>query len=156
MIIVTGVGRSGTSTVARILHEETHVCMGHKFPPPDEWNPKGYYECCGSFQTLDQKHNYADCATHQFLDNVDMEWSLARFHDIYHCEKQYYGMKHPKLCEMNMNALQPSLIIVCTRRRQDVIKSHITRVLQYRNVHSIDFTERKTDEDVLDIISGWL
>lgn len=46
-VIVTGTGRSGTSTIARLLHIELGVCMGHKFRPPHETpesNPNGEYE----------------------------------------------------------------------------------------------------------------
>lgn len=43
MIIVTGCGRSGTSAVARILHD-AGVTMGHDLIEPDESNAEGYYE----------------------------------------------------------------------------------------------------------------
>lgn len=42
-VIVTGYGRSGTSAVARVLHE-SGVGMGSDFGPADEHNPTGYYE----------------------------------------------------------------------------------------------------------------
>ncbi|MCH7838037.1 MAG: sulfotransferase [Chloroflexi bacterium] len=42
-IIVTGAGRSGTSAVARVLHE-SGVRMGNDFDAPSEFNPEGYYE----------------------------------------------------------------------------------------------------------------
>ena len=42
-VIVTGYGRSGTSAVARVLHE-SGVRMGNDFGPPDEHNPTGYYQ----------------------------------------------------------------------------------------------------------------
>lgn len=43
MIIVTGCGRSGTSAVARVLHE-AGITMGHDLIEPDESNAEGYYE----------------------------------------------------------------------------------------------------------------
>ena len=43
LIIVTGAGRSGTSAVARVLHE-SGVTMGRDFGPPSEFNPLGFYE----------------------------------------------------------------------------------------------------------------
>lgn len=42
-IIVVGVGRSGTSTIARLLQEEFGVLMAIKFTSP-VWNPLGSYE----------------------------------------------------------------------------------------------------------------
>jgi len=41
---IVGVGRSGTSTVARIMHEHFKVSMGGTLVPADDANPKGYYE----------------------------------------------------------------------------------------------------------------
>ena len=45
-IIVTGTGRSGTSAVARVLHE-SGVRMGSEFDPPSEFNAEGFYEEVG-------------------------------------------------------------------------------------------------------------
>ena len=42
-IIVTGVGRSGTSAVARVLHE-SGLPMGHELEGPSPFNPAGLYE----------------------------------------------------------------------------------------------------------------
>ena len=42
-VIVTGAGRSGTSAVARVLHE-SGVRMGRNLAPPSEANPEGFYE----------------------------------------------------------------------------------------------------------------
>jgi len=41
--IVTGAGRSGTSAVARVLHE-SGVRMGHEMAAASEVNPEGFYE----------------------------------------------------------------------------------------------------------------
>lgn len=43
MIVVTGSGRSGTSAVARVLHE-SGICMGRDLIGPTEFNAEGYYE----------------------------------------------------------------------------------------------------------------
>ena len=45
-VLVTGPGRCGSSTVARILHENIGICMGHYLRTGDEQNPKGSYEEC--------------------------------------------------------------------------------------------------------------
>jgi hypothetical protein len=41
--LVLGPGRSGTSFIAKTLHENG-VVMGERFRPPDKKNPDGYYE----------------------------------------------------------------------------------------------------------------
>jgi hypothetical protein len=43
-ILVVGTGRCGTSTVARVLHEQLGVCMGSRFREADANNPRGFYE----------------------------------------------------------------------------------------------------------------
>ena len=42
--IVIGTGRSGSSTVAGILHNKMEVFMGHEFRKSDERNPGGFWE----------------------------------------------------------------------------------------------------------------
>jgi len=42
--IVIGTGRSGSSTVAGILHNKMEIFMGHEFRKPDEKNSSGYWE----------------------------------------------------------------------------------------------------------------
>ena len=46
LVIVTGAGRSGTSAVARVLHE-SGVSMGTEFAEPSDANPDGFYEDMG-------------------------------------------------------------------------------------------------------------
>jgi hypothetical protein len=43
MILICGTGRSGTSAVARLLHE-AGISVGHELIPADEHNAEGYYE----------------------------------------------------------------------------------------------------------------
>jgi hypothetical protein len=43
MILICGTGRSGTSAVARLLHE-AGISVGHDLIPADEHNAEGYYE----------------------------------------------------------------------------------------------------------------
>lgn len=42
--LVVGTGRSGTSTVAGILHNKMDVFMGYEFPPANHTNPDGFWE----------------------------------------------------------------------------------------------------------------
>jgi hypothetical protein len=43
-VLVVSNGRTGSSTIPRLLHEVCRVDMGSVFPPPNAANPKGYYE----------------------------------------------------------------------------------------------------------------
>lgn len=43
-VIVLGIPRSGTSTVARILAEQMNFLMALEYAPPDWRNPGGFYE----------------------------------------------------------------------------------------------------------------
>lgn len=43
MIIICGSGRSGTSAVARLIHE-SGISVGNDLIEPDEHNPEGYFE----------------------------------------------------------------------------------------------------------------
>ena len=44
-VIVCGIARSGTSAVARVLHENMGINMAQEFKPPDWRCPDGHYEC---------------------------------------------------------------------------------------------------------------
>ena len=52
-IIVTGPGRSGTSAVARVLHE-SGLSMGTEFHPPSDYNATGFYEDVHALSVNDQ------------------------------------------------------------------------------------------------------
>lgn len=43
-VIIVGPPRSGTSAVARVLHEQMGVCMGLNFVKPNKHNSNGFYE----------------------------------------------------------------------------------------------------------------
>jgi hypothetical protein len=58
VIIVTGTGRSGTSAVARVLHE-SGINMGRNFAGPGPHNATGYYEDLDVAAVNDKI--YADC-----------------------------------------------------------------------------------------------
>lgn len=42
--LVFGTGRSGTSFVADVLHNNVGICMGEEFVSANSWNPDGYWE----------------------------------------------------------------------------------------------------------------
>lgn len=49
--LVVGTGRSGTSTVAGILHNKMNVFMGYEFPPTNHTNPDGFWEDIEFYRT---------------------------------------------------------------------------------------------------------
>ena len=121
MIIVTGVGRCGTSTVARILHERG-ICMGHIFQQPDSGNPLGYFE--------DWPRGWG--LMHSLLHEeitVD-EWRKATvyYHKSHNCSEEI-GYKHPlmsMLTAAQWDELAPRMVIWCRRDRESNIRSIMT------------------------------
>lgn len=95
LILVVGSPRSGTSVVARNLHE-MGICMGHKFPAPNDGNPLGFFE---DFDLL--------AATREGLPG---SWlgELRRVHAG--CPAKVVGFKSPELAFMDMAALDPDLV----------------------------------------------
>jgi len=67
--IVVGTGRSGTSTVARILHEKLNVFMGERLKSADGFNPQGYYED-EEFKSLDMSFHDDGLAEKDWLRGV--------------------------------------------------------------------------------------
>lgn len=164
-IFITGMGRSGTSTVARVLHQNNVVCVGHSFDEPNKFNPQGYWE--------DAHIKNASYAA--IVDSP--QWFLGyikNLHAIHDCYHPILGYKHPKLVELpkeTWEELNPEIVINCTRPRWQIIDSLLRRnggnlgkaerfynrrfnalesnLLGLPFVHPIDFSEYRTDEWVL-------
>ena len=119
--LVAGLPRSGTSTVARILHEKLNVHMGSDFIVPDEANPGGYYE------------DEAFIRLNKFLLRDKMSfpvWAeeIQRKIDIRNHRGISWGFKDPDLwCLLGFYiGIIPNLrIIVCVRDMELVVKSFI-------------------------------
>ena len=114
--LVLGCERSGTSAIARGLHE-LGVCMGHELPRPDQDNPQGYFE-------------------DELMRNpsVLLSWEKiqpeAWLHDLElshrGCEAPIWGVKHPTLSEAAPRliwALRPAFIAITTRKEEKVVAS---------------------------------
>lgn len=124
MILVLGTGRTGTSEVARILHDELGVSMGHAFHIGDEFNPKGYYE--------DREAQALHLSFHMMnLDrtNYPTPWRLwrERFKQFIDSKEEPWGLKDPGFVDMKKLPeeylkLNPKIILT-TRDKEDTINS---------------------------------
>ena len=117
MIFVLGVGRSGTSTVARIIHQKNIACMGHEFPQPNGFNPLGYWEDKEVRRLLS---TFLTGNVSSFVVNVE------KLHRNRGCNKPILGFKHPVLCGVPREvwlSLQPKAIYWCTRPKEATIVS---------------------------------
>jgi len=185
IIFVVGTGRSGTSTVARILHEHEICCMGHKFRKPDERNVQGYWE------DLNFRKSMLYMLADENITPEEIQSRIYNYHQSHGCSatgRYYYGYKHPLLAEVIHDrwiTLAPSHIFWAQRPRSMVIDSlrrwgklNYTSVILNKlgpeefyddkmdklnaaiiglpNVTIIDFSEPRTDEWVLDQIENAL
>ncbi len=141
LVIVLGCIRTGTSTVARILHENLGICLGHAFSMSDHLNPEGYYE---DILTLKWTSLLAigGCTPSVFRSNVEDTHRLAS------CKKPLAGIKHPRLSLVSstiIKRIDPYRIIVTNRQpKEDVIKS----VLKYTKAREeiVGYVEGKATE----------
>ena len=170
MILVTGTGRSGTSTVAKVLHEHG-ISMGNSFAQSDQ-HDSGY-----SYEDLECRKLNA-----MFLRN-DMNYmeyleKLCEYGRKRSAEGKW-GVKHPATCYVLGIYLQvfSPIVIRCTRDKEMVVKScmrcyNFTRekaeklydnwtvmldsVLARMEHLEIDFTERVTEDEIWSKISDYL
>jgi len=130
-VIVVGTGRSGTSTVARILHEHFHICMGHYLKPPDHANPLGFYE---------------DFLVHGLLQQVvegGMSPSIVLHNlNLMHAGCEVWGLKNNWILEGPLALLQtlaPELVIRTWRPLGKTVQSWVQKeVRRGRSVSQIN------------------
>ena len=173
-ILVIGIARSGTSTVARILHEELGVSMGHDFPDPDDNNPKGYYE---DLIVKDLNKGFVQGRLSY------REWFVGTFKYISDRLHEHipWGVKNVRLASLLGLYLQffdNPLIIRCVRDPDLVVNSHIkcfshrpdmsklnvilktqalNRILRGREHLVVEFgEERRTDGELIKLIGGYI
>lgn len=128
MILVVGTGRSGTSEVARILHDELEVDMGRAFHLPDQFNKEGYFED-REFQSLNLSFYLMR------LDHIKDEgrgkepWRLWRekFQELINTKQELWGVKDPGIADfpalLNEYLKLNPQIIWCKRNKEDTINS---------------------------------
>lgn len=180
-VVVVGTGRSGTSTVSRILHTSFDICMGHEFKGASAAQP------IGSFEDGAMRHFTKDLAGFPFQKkNVERkdtarEWieEFGRIHS--ECDGRV-GVKSPHLSGIALERwmeIAPRLIIRTHRPKELVLASmnkwrsydnrwerfidereaNMDRVLHLVGVplHTVSFTgELRSDEGLIDELSEFI
>lgn len=138
-VLVTGVGRSGTSAVARVLHEQLGVCMGHDLPKPKRANPEGSYEDKEIRNLHIQVTNgRIDRGTFeeraiQWLEQHALDHQTTYYRNWYEdgrpllvSRAEPWGFKDPRACHVLDFYLELPIdwkLIVCERAFEDVLAS---------------------------------
>lgn len=161
---VLGPGRSGTSTIARILHNHFKISMGEHFRPPDEHNKNGYYE------DLEFKSANESFITGQLFF---AQWITIIEREIKKRNGKVWGLKDPRLCyllgfylcytenpvfircERDPNKIADSMQKCYGWLRDSTIKIIMTRerflnrLLKDQKVFRINFDRQKTDNEII-------
>ena len=172
-ILVVGTGRSGTSTVARILHEHFKVHMGDEFVPASNNNPRGPYE-------EKEINAYSAAARTGEVNGDKYVAALVVIGDKYRKRCVPWGIKDPRIADFTSiwdKVFWDARYIWCQRDRQQTINSlkrcygqsdeyaaefadNRTRNLQAffsdRDHLAIDFSEQRTDEWVIEQLAPFV
>lgn len=92
-VIVVAPARSATSAVARMLHHECGVCMGHRLREANANNPDGYYEDL-RIQRLNRERYRLGVQKMQYANRLR---ALLRHRD---CDARRVGFKDPCASEI--------------------------------------------------------
>lgn len=168
MILVLGVGRSGSSTVARLLHTKVGVSMGTRFRDPDEANPLGYYE------DLDFLEVNTDATLHG-------DTRVSRINDLMSAKRGLWGLKEPRIPHYwriyREHIARDTKIIIAERATHLILNSlrqhygwgegdSLNLIVERRNGISqlvqgfdslqLDFTERRSDSEITRILTNYV
>jgi len=117
--LVVGTGRSGTSTVAGILHNELNIFMGYKFPPPDFTNIDGFYEDV-DFRRVNKDFNFGKIGYPTF------EKEVARIVANRLALNKPWGFKEGRMADLlglYLGFFENPRVIRCRRKSELVVKS---------------------------------
>ncbi len=163
MILICGSGRSGTSAVARLLHE-AGIGMGHDLIEPDEFNAEGYFEERGVVKMNDALLN--DVKLHTWFATASRQEILAaaraRGEGMRELAAQATpAWKDPRFSwtlEAWMEVLpERPRVIVCLRSPAEVVAS----TLRYYGLsgdeptRAVEHTWRAQYERLLDVIAEY-
>jgi len=168
MIIVLGPGRCGSSTIARLLHNNLGISTGERFRDPDAANPQGYYEDL-DFRDLNQTMLSNQCSIKYFQEQLNI---------LINSRKERWGIKDPRICNLWQEYRKwPAQYILCTRRPQLVIRSMVVnygwsegqstqllltrlngidKLLEGRDALRIDFSDKRKDLELTNLLQNFL
>ena len=170
--LVVGSMRSGTSAVARVLHEQLGVTMFMTPPEPDEFNPDGYYE------DLDVS-NLNELAIRTVITPMDFIEKITIYSKEMIRRGKAWGLKDGRIAILSplyyrlfpkakviRLCREPKLVVASMMRKYgwDRKKAElrifmdnlfIDAVWKNNICASLDMTERRTDSDIkLTILKG--
>jgi len=121
MYFVVGIGRCGTSTVARVLHQNRICCLGHEWHTPDKFNPQGYWE-----DLVIRKKILSELQTVGFPVRKVYR-KIYKYHKKSGCDLSLpFGFKEPRLCRVphaRWIELEPKHIFWAQRPAELIINS---------------------------------
>lgn len=172
--IVVGTGRSGSSTVARILRNKMNIFMGNKFREPDEKNPGGFWEdvdfCSPNWRFLNGKITYQEWIEAIFATVADrmamgIPWGFKDPDGTHFLGLYISFFKNPKIirCVRKKELVVPSMMRCFGHTREhsgeiwDMKELILDNILSGKTYLSINFDEkRKPDEEIIEEIrSKW-
>lgn len=157
--------RTGSSAVARVMHEKMGIKMFYQQAKADEFNPDGYYEDVGIT-------NINEHYIRGSIDVFDLIKGINRYIHIMEDMNVPWGLKDGRiaiLSPMYKHVLPNARIIRVYRNGSDIIRSqirkygfteeHIKRRIFMTNISidavwgdniwaSLNMTERRTDEEI--------
>jgi len=116
IVLVVSTGRAGSSAVARVLHTKMGISMGTRFRPPDEENPKGFYE------DLDFK----DLNEYVLTGRITFPEFETRIRKLAGLRSGDWGLKDPRLSHLwgiYLSIIPDARIIITERNPQRVVES---------------------------------
>jgi hypothetical protein len=145
-VIVTGVGRTGTTNTARILHNHFGICMGHNFTPAYEPLPDGGYEELSMLKW-----------SHQLVEkpeaNVD-DWTAQ--YAMVHPDCDHHGIKQTVLSLATYEQIAligPKLLVTTSRPEEPTVRS-LMKWRGYDKARATEFYLERA-KNLLSILEGW-
>jgi hypothetical protein len=129
MIIICGSGRSGTSAVARLVHE-SGISVGHDLIEPDEHNAEGYFEERLVVMMNDALLN--DVGLHTWFSTASRAEVLAAAHARADTMREIFAAATPAWKDPRFSwtleawmelMAEPPRVVVCLRSPEEVVAS---------------------------------
>lgn len=169
MILVIGTGRCGSSTIARLLHNNLQISMGERFREPDDSNLNGFYEDL-DFRDLNHQILHNRITNDYFQKEIDRHVTKRR-------ERwggEHWGIKDPRICNLWLNYKRYNAqYIWCVRKPEMVVRSlvanygwsgresrhfvahrlnSITKLLEGQDALRIDFSTKRDESELTNLL----